>query len=192
MDGNRDLDQVCSVFQMIENDAEFTKRFFGEGAKQDLLIATCFDIEISTTTVDFVVKSNFKKGVAGIVYVGDNFQKLFGKLFGSQVVRPRAGYKLQGHILTRNSRDWGILAEIDGGEETDLATVFHLISFQLDGRNGVLFTNGFVNIFYIRDVNNELRAVYVYWYGDGWRVDVYPVGHQYPWTRGSRVFSRNS
>ncbi len=112
----------------------------------------------------FVVKDHFKKGNSGIVYLGENFQKCFG----GQTVASRNGLQLRSHRLNRGSHDWKILAEIDGCEETDLAAVFHFISLQPKGGQGVLLSNGYANIFYVRDVNSELRAVSVFWCGGGW------------------------
>ena len=59
-------------------------------------------------------------------------------------------------------------------------------------KNGPLLTNGYANIFYVRDANGVLRAVSVYWYDGGW--DEYAVGVAHPntWFDGRRVFSRNS
>ena len=58
--------------------------------------------------------------------------------------------------------------------------------------NGDLLTNGYANIFYVRDVNGELRAVFVGWGGVGWSVRAYSVGDPDAWRGGDRVFSRNS
>ena len=59
------------------------------------------------------------------------------------------------------SVDGPILAEL-GGEakaETTLTEVYSLMEAQKNGENGPLLTNGYANIFYVRDVNGALRAV---------------------------------
>ena len=70
--------------------------------------------------------------------------------------------------------------------------VWDLLRLQSNGEGGVLLTNGYANIFYVRDTNGELRAVHVYWYagyGD-WRVHARSVGYPGAWDAGIRVFSR--
>lgn len=93
-----------------------------------------------------------------------------------------------------SSLDTPIIAEL-GGEakaETTLQDVFSLMQMQWYGQGGILLTNGYVNIFYVRDVNGALRTVRVRWYDDGWRVDAHDVLDPTERFYGRQVFSRNS
>ena len=63
---------------------------------------------------------------------------------------------------------------------------------QQNGEKGSLLTNGYANIFYIKDVNGVLRTVRVSWGGGGWYVYAYAVTHPNGWDDGHRVFSRDS
>lgn len=47
-------------------------------------------------------------------------------------------------------------------------------------------------IFYVKDIAGVLRAVYVYWSGDGWDVFSYSIADTGGWHDGRQVFSRNS
>lgn len=63
---------------------------------------------------------------------------------------------------------------------------------QGNGEDGILLTNGYANIFYIRDINGVFWAVRCPWSGDVWYVRATSVGPPRGWGGGSRVFSRNS
>ena len=63
---------------------------------------------------------------------------------------------------------------------------------QGNGEDGILLTNGYANIFYIRDIKGVFWAVGCYWGGDGWDVSADSVGAPDVWDGGNRVFSRNS
>ena len=77
-------------------------------------------------------------------------------------------------------------------EETTLAYLYELLSRQPKGESGVLLTNGYATIFYIKDANGKLWAVRVYWrsyYGE-WCVGADSVAYPDEWHGGYRVFSR--
>jgi hypothetical protein len=63
---------------------------------------------------------------------------------------------------------------------------------QANDEEGELLNNDYANIFYVRDITNTLRAVIVYWYGDGWDVKANSVEGPVEWDAGDSVFSRNS
>ena len=94
--------------------------------------------------------------------------------------------------LTRSSLDAPILEELGDKAEASLSQMYALMARQANGQEGVLLTNGWANIFYVRDINGELRAVRVRWDGRGWFVDAYSVTYPNGWYDGNRVFSRNS
>ena len=96
--------------------------------------------------------------------------------------------------LRRDALDETILAEL-GGEnkaETTLTELYTLMEQQKDGRPGTLLVDGTWNVFYIRDLQGVLRAVFVYWYDGGWSVGADSVGDPDGWCAGYRVFSRRS
>jgi len=70
--------------------------------------------------------------------------------------------------------------------------MFALMAEQGNGEDGILLTNGYANIFYIRDINGVFWAVYCCWDGDDWCVNANSVGNPNGWSSGNQVFSRNS
>lgn len=138
----------------------------------------------------FVVRDNFKIDKAGIGYLGENFKnRFFGK---TEEATPEV--TLRYHKLNESSLDGPILAELGDKTETTLANLFSLLSLQARGQSGVLSTNGYANIFYVRDCQGELRAVLASWssgYGY-WYVFAFTVTDPYGWRAGLQVFSRNS
>lgn len=134
--------------------------------------------------------NNHPNGTPLISYLGDNFKSWFL----AKIEESFPGSLLVSQDLTRASKDEPILKEL-GGEakaETTLTEIFSLMMGQKNGEVGPLLNNGCWNIFYVRDVANTLRAVFVFWYGDGWVVNACPVDGPHVWGADGRVFSRNS
>lgn len=141
----------------------------------------------------FVVRDHFtvdtgEKAKVKISYLGDNFQDWFlGK------IEEHAGGEitLRGRNLNRSSVDGPIIAELgsEAKAETTLAEVFALMEKQGNREEGALFTNGYANIFYVRDANGVLRAVSLIWLDGGWRVSALSVASPRGWRAGLRVFS---
>ncbi|MEK7181127.1 MAG: hypothetical protein AAB738_02210 [Patescibacteria group bacterium] len=149
---------------------------------------------ISATTEPFIAKDRFKqdtsrKAKPKISYLGDNFKAWFLK----KTEQPISQTMLRSQRLVKASLDQPIIAELgdEAKSETTLSEIFALISLQSNGENGVLLTNGYANIFYVRDVNGVLRAVRVYWCDDGWLGSAYALDGG-RWYGDRRVFSRNS
>lgn len=94
--------------------------------------------------------------------------------------------------LTQSAYDNEIIADLGGEEkvETTLGEIWWLMQRQANGEDGALLTNGYANIFYVRDNTGMLRAVGVYWGDDGWDAHAY-VLDGYRWRDGRQVFSRN-
>lgn len=138
----------------------------------------------------FVVDTGRKARVK-IAWVGSNIQEwLFDK---AEAPAPKVmlGYAK----LTRSALDDEIRKEIGAErEETTLAAIYTLMERQKNGESGVLLTNGYANIFYVRDANGVLRAVFVLWNarGGGWDVRAGSVALPCRWFVGRQVFSRNS
>ncbi len=201
--------------QVAIKDIQFTRRFEEwlsdyqvHVAPDSIAIAEAKLIEMlgtvptSATTLPFVAKDRFKlKKDGGICsYFGDNFKAWFMKGVG-KTEAPFAGSTLRYGTLRRNATDMpqnpggeAIIPTLGGEEksETTLTEMFFLMEAQADGKEGILLTNGWANIFYVRDSAGVLRTVRVFWGGVGWGVDAYSVGGPYVWNDGHRVFSRNS
>lgn len=155
-------------------------------------------VTITARTERFVAKEKFvvdtkRNAPVKISYLSNDFKERFLSGDG-KVEDPIAEQTLRYARLRKSSVDAPIIAEL-GGEvkaETTLAEVYALMAQQPNGENGVLITNGYANIFYIRDIRGVLRAVYVIWDGVGWDVNADPVGDPDEWDDGRQVFSRNS
>lgn len=141
---------------------------------------------------EFRATDKFKVGetVDGVKisqYMGDNFKKFFLPKIESNV----PATEIRVHKLFRKSRDLGIRAEIgEGKEETTLGQLWEMLKLQGNGQDGVLLTNGWANIFYIRDINGNLWAVYAHWYGVGWDLNADSVESPSGWRAGGQVCSR--
>lgn len=103
---------------------------------------------------------------------------------------------LRAYRLKKDSVDGRIIADLGGEEvaETMVAEMVALMRGQGRGQNGILLTNGYANIFYIRDAKSILWAVYCHWdSGCGrWIVCANPITDPRGWIAGDRVLSRDS
>lgn len=153
------------------------------------LFAHLGTVTVSATDKWFVAREKFVSGSAvKISFRGDNFQGWFL----AKTEEPLAEIELRYAKLTRLSVDGPILTELGDKAESTLAQVWALMERQPEGKEGVLLTNGWANLFYVRDANGTLRAVHVGWGGNGWSVGAHSVANLYGWGVGRRVFSRNS
>jgi len=159
-----------------------------------LLIPVGTTIVAATTTL-FVARDRFvvntgKKAPVKISYLGDNFKDWFLR----KEEQSFEGSTLKYGKLFRSSVDGPILKEL-GGEaeaETTLTELYALMEVQKNGEKGILLTNGYANIFYVRDAAGSLRAVFARWYDGGWYVYAYAVTNPGAWFGGGQVFSRDS
>ena len=147
-------------------------------------------INLSATGGKFVASRKFVRGISfdekvKIVHLGSNFISCFSNKIEDQI----SAVTLRFDRLRRISVDTQIITELGGDAraETTLTEMFSLM--KIDKSISVLLKNGDANIFYIRDVGNALRVVYVHW-KDGWVVDSSPVGHTTGWSAGRQVFYR--
>jgi len=145
---------------------------------------------VPATEEKFVAREKFvvdteRRAPVKISYQGSNFSEWFlGK-----IEEPKPETQLRYAKLLKYSVDRPILTELGDAQETSLAEIFHLMSGQPNGESGVLLTSGYTNIFYVRDINGELRAVDVHWDGDGWIVIADSVANPGEWHGGNRIFS---
>lgn len=154
----------------------------------------------------FVVSS--KEAPTMFSYVGDSFKKEFippgrpsaskagpergpSRQFGKQ--RDATEVVLLYRTLNKSLVGNTIIAAL-GGEtkaETTLAEVYALLSARAKGKKGLLLTNGYANIFYVRSVSGVLCLVRVYWKDGGWNMSAFLVEHLNVWLAGCQVFCRN-
>ena len=138
---------------------------------------------------EFVAKEHFKLGESAgvkISYLGDNFNDHFLKKREENITE----VMLKSFKLTQASLSPPIITALGDNHETYLAQLWELLKLQPQGETGILLTNGYVNIFYIRDADGILWAVYVNWFGGGWHVRADSVEDPYWWRAGSQVFGR--
>ncbi len=153
-------------------------------------------VSIPATAGPFVAKEKFVRGTgrkAKIGCLGDNFTAWFLNGDG-KTEDPISEQTLRYAKLRKASVDDPIIAELGGKAkaETTLAEMFSLMEKQGKGENGVLLNNNYVNIFYIKDKNDVLRTVHVFWDDGGWGVDASSVEYPHKWYGGIQVFSRSS
>ncbi|MEK7078086.1 MAG: hypothetical protein AAB911_00805 [Patescibacteria group bacterium] len=196
---------VCDLLEKLSDPEwiEATKKFLRKENPWELesplgsLLEFLGAITVPATTERFVAKDKFKedtsrKAEVKIYGTGSNFDNWFlGKIEG-----PIPESTLQSHRLCQPSVDGPILAEL-GGEtkaETTLTEVHALMAKQPKGEDGVLLTNGWANIFYVKDVNGLLRAVGAFCFAGygGWYVFARSVESPHVWYADGRVFSRSS
>ncbi|MDR3582389.1 MAG: hypothetical protein P4L67_03915 [Candidatus Pacebacteria bacterium] len=145
--------------------------------------------------LSFVVRTRFIRNIGNDAFVkisglGNNFTDWF---LGKTEETPSSSV-LRYADLGRPSLDAPIIEALggEGKAEITLTEVFTLMAVQPNGEKGALLTSGRANVFYVRDIDGALRAVYVDWLGDGWRVFAFAVADPDTWSAGFRVFSRNS
>jgi hypothetical protein len=151
------------------------------------LLQVAGDVVLPATTQPFSVRDNFKTTEAVL------FSTLwpdFKQPFFGVVEKPMPELRVRKYKLLRIAPDGPIIAEL-GGESTveiTLAAAFALIKCQGVGEEGFLQTNGFANIFYVRNANGVLCAIRIGWASDGWVVDAIPVADPLAWNGKHEIF----
>lgn len=179
---------VCLFVQAISDHrrAEYEKY-------PNLLTDDVIFFSVGTSSHDFVVKDKFKADVSDsakvkISFIGADFHKKFF----AKTEKPFPGSNLVGRKLKRSSKDCLILEAL-GGEakaETSITEIYSMILAQANGASGALFNDGRLNIFYVRDTTDVLRAVYLSWSVGGWDIRLSSVGSSGGWGSGMLIFSR--
>jgi len=145
------------------------------------------DTLVPATTEPFSVRYQFKAG-AGVKFatIWDDFRAHF---FG-KVEAPRPAVKLRKYKLLAFAPDGPIIEELGGetGVESTLSTAFALLRRQPGGQPGFLQTNGYANIFYVRDDQGVLCAIRIGWAEDGWVVDAIPAADPLAWNGKHEIF----
>lgn len=150
-------------------------------------------VVIPATTEPFVPREKLVVNVGAdasvkISFLGVNFKEWFF----DKTEEVMEEVELRVAELTRSSLDAPILEELGDKTETTLSHVYALMARQANGQEGTLLTNGWANIFYVRDAKGGLRAVYAFWDGSGWFVSADSVEDPAGWSTGHRVSFRNS
>lgn len=117
----------------------------------------------------------FKIGENNIMYLSSNFKECF------EDIPVEEGTTLINQKLPRNMSDSEILAELKP-TEVSLGDVYETLK---------TMDKSWCGIFYVKDKENVLRAVYVFWDCHGWDVGVVVVSFPLDWDAVDRVFSRN-
>lgn len=192
------LADLLEVGKPKKLDREVVRKALGLPPLNPPLLEPIGTVAIAATIGQFIVREKFvlnygsgaKPGVR-IAYLGLNFSGwFFDKIEG-----PKREMTLRSAKLVRAELDKEIRKELGvEREETTLADIYALLEKQPDGRPGVLLTNGFANIFYVRDAKGVLRVVGVHWraFDGGWVMDALSVEDPSGWNGGYQVFSCNS
>lgn len=192
-DGNRNIDEVMDVFQTIKDERDFAAilgRSSQASTPAEQLLSSLGTVVMVSVMEQFVAREKFVVGGSSveISWLGDHFRHWF--LGKSEDPVPRT--KLRYSKLTRFATTGSILTELGDEAETALAQIWALMERQANGEEGILLTNGQLNVFYVRDIDGELRAVFVNWVRAGWGVSIDLVTGLDWCGIGSRVFSRSS
>ena len=161
----------------------------------NILSPVISNFPVVATSEKFIVKDNFvvntkDSAVVKISYISKEFKDFFinkiEDLFNGSIIC--------GRDLSKDSLGAYTFNELGGQEkaETTLTEIYAMMKNQAKGRDGDLLTNGFANIFHVRDINNILRVVDVRWLDGAWYVDASSVRYPVVWVAGLRIFSRNS
>ncbi len=146
---------------------------------------------VATKAVElFKPEEWFQKGEhdgVKIAYVSENLQRVMSGKTETNV--PEATLRI--HQLCKSSVDGPIIAEL-GGESvvvTTFAQMRQMVMAQGRGQRGKLLTNGYASIFYIKDANGVLWAVYCFCHVDGWYFYASSVTDPYTCRVGFQVVS---
>jgi hypothetical protein len=114
----------------------------------------------------------------------------FKKRFYGKIEWPPAEAQLRKYRLLTLAPDGPIIAEL-GGEacvEGTVSAAYSLLGLQGRGEPGILQTNGYANIFYVRDLKGILCAVRIGWDGEGWVIDAISVEDPLAWNGKHEIF----
>jgi hypothetical protein len=140
--------------------------------------------EIKITTEKVVDPKEYFQKRTGL-YVWGSFKE--NVLPKAEIVKVGTAYTLESFDLIEDTYDKQIEQSLGNknvfSESDACAIVAHLIDQQPEGKEGVLLTNGYANLFY-----TPTCVISVYWYGGGWYVSGWGRGDD-AWLEGYRVFS---
>jgi hypothetical protein len=142
---------------------------------------------IPASAKPFAVRERFERPV-GVKF--STVWNEFKKRFYGKVEAPSAETLMRKYRLLAIAPDAPIIAELGGAAvaETTVSAAFWLIERQGRGQPGILQTNGYANIFYVRDQKDVLCAVRVGWDEEGWVIDAIPVEDPLAWNGKHEIF----
>ena len=149
-------------------------------------------VEAISVAGKFVAKEYFTVGANNgvkIVQLGESFKRNFLDKEESLVGEITLHYGK----LFRKTLSNAIIENLGGenNSETSLGEMFALLKRQGNQENGSLLTNGFANIFCVRNIKGVLRMVRGYWFRGGWNIFDYPSDSG-EWGEGDQIFYRHS
>ena len=159
--------------------------------QSDALLEPLETAVVPASTTPALIRDYFKKN--STVRFATIWSEFKNRFFDKKE-KPGPEVTYRKYKLLRISADGPIIAELDGEAKVEgtLAAVFALLHRQPKGGTGFLQTNGYANIFYVRDKNEELCAVRVGWAGDGWMVDAISVTDPLAWHGEHLIFCPRS
>lgn len=156
-------------------------------------------VAIPLTTDTFVARERFVNSIDGNLSVKfSEISDWFTEWFlwdGGKIEDPCDAHILYYGALNKPRHDEDITAEIGVGKnfESCLCDIVYLMSVSRGNDTDTLQRNGLANVFYVRDKDNVLRTIRVYWDEEtnGWYVFTNPINCPVEWVVGTRVFSRS-
>lgn len=135
----------------------------------------------------FAIRDAFKKS-DDVMFstIWDDFKKRFF----DKIENPCGEVSYRKYKLLQIAPDGPIIAEL-GGEAKVAGTIYAAVSlFKRQGRGqaGFLQTNGYANIFYVKDAKGELCAIRTGWAEDGWVIDAISVADPLAWNGKHLIF----
>jgi len=193
---NETPDIVQAIWNMVGGE-EGARALVSGRAKMEIsmieLIDFCGTIKIPATTERFVAKDRFElKGLGdGCPWLDNNFRDWFLHRDG-KIEEPLAEQVLQYGTLSRKLSE-GLIVEVLGGDakaECSLSEIFFLMGRQSNREEGALLTDGYTNIFFVKDRLGELRSVCLWWRDGVLDIKANFIRNLPEWGCGVRVFSR--
>jgi hypothetical protein len=139
------------------------------------------------TTAAAVIRDHFKNNTS--VKFSTIFSEFKNRFF-DKTEKPAPASTCRKYKLLQISADGPIIAELGGEakvESTFASALAHLLR-QPNGEAGFLQTNGYANIFYVKDKKGELCAVRIGWTDAGWVVDAISVQDPLAWNGKHEIF----
>lgn len=114
----------------------------------------------------------------------------FKNRFFDKTEKPKPETTYRKYELLHISADGPIIAELGGEEKVEgtFTAAFALLQRQPKGEEGFLQTNGYANIFYVRDKKRALCAIRIGFASDGWVVDAIAVEDPLAWNGKHEIF----
>lgn len=205
-----ELDSISSLLYRLTNESKESKyRDWSFELKKFMSQEICWgnNLQLAGTvdtpkhTQKFIAKNNFltDRKLLRISHIS----RVFKSRFLDKVEHPLSETTLCYGRVLKPSTDTSIIEQIgNNAVETTLTEMFYHMKKQgqIRGQSGALLVEDrAINLFFIRDINNELCDVTVSWYGDGWNLDA-KFGSEHPWAckephkwdTDTRVFYRSS